>query len=92
MAFTHGMNVEEIRNQATEVGNISNDTSTSRGDANDMMHEFVESDWWGDDATAYLDNWMGTVDPAYQAVTDHLDEIQTDLGTQAGEQEDTSAR
>lgn len=91
MAFTHGMNVDEVRTEAGNVNTQADETSTSRGDANDTIHNFVAESWWGPDAEAYLEDWMGTVDPLYAQLAEMLEAIGLDTNTQADQQEECSA-
>lgn len=92
MSFTHGMNIEEVRAQAEAVGGIYDSNTESRGGANDTITDFTDNDWWGDDATNFSSSWFETVDAHYQTVSDTLDQIKTDIATQADEQEETSGR
>lgn len=92
MAFTHGMNLAEVQNQFKQMGTIHTDLATNRGDGNDMIIEFVESDWWGDDATKFQSTWMETVDKAFDKALDTLEQIKADVNTNIIEQETTSAQ
>lgn len=93
MAFTHGMNIDEVTTQKDAVDQVEDGTTQSRGDANDMIIEFVESAWWGEDADQYQQDWMDTVDKAYEAATQCLSEdISPELLRNINEQEETSAR
>ena len=91
MAFTHGMNLEEVRGQSTEMGTIHTDLGTIRGEGNDTINEFVEADWWGDDATRFLQTWMDTVDKAFDVAMATLEQLTADLNTNIADQEATSA-
>ncbi|GGA63881.1 hypothetical protein GCM10011490_13130 [Pseudoclavibacter endophyticus] len=91
MAFTHGMNVEDVRQQADLTSQESNATTESRGDANDTIHNLVADSWWGPDADMYLDAWMGEVDPLYSQLAEMLQQLGIDTQAQAQQQEDASA-
>ena len=91
MAFTHGMNVDDVRQEAQNTLTQSDETSTSRSDANDTIHSFVESFWWGPDAEQYLESWMSSVDPAYAKLAEALEAIGTETNVQADAQEECSA-
>ncbi|MGO2110087.1 MAG: hypothetical protein ACTH31_00575 [Pseudoclavibacter sp.] len=91
MAFTHGMNVDDVRSKADATTTESTNTSESRGDANDTIHNFIAEAWWGPDADTYLDDWMSVVDPLYSQLAELLEVIGVDTQAQAQQQEDTSA-
>lgn len=91
MAFTHGQNIDEVRTQADATTTQGEECATSRGDANDTIHNFVADAWWGTDAETYLDDWMSVVDPLYQQLHEALETMGTDIQTEAQQQEDASA-
>lgn len=90
MSFTHGMNIDEVTSQQTEVNNISQDLGTEMTNSQNEVSSFCEESWWGDDSTKFLSDWE-EVNTAFQTAKDEAEQIASDIQTQIGDQESTSA-
>lgn len=89
MAFSHGMNVEDVRTQQTETMNQQDETRTAGQNAEQAVQGFVDSHWWGDDAMRYAQDWQ-EVTQAFNAIADALEDEGQNLTAQADSQEQCS--
>ena len=80
-----------VEEQGKQAMTQSDETSTSRGDANDTIYNFNAESWWGPDADTYLEDWMATVDPLYAQLAEQLEGIGGEIPNQVQQQIDASS-
>lgn len=91
MAFTHGMNVEEVRAEGQNVETEAGNTESSRSNAEQLITNFVAESWWGTDADQFLEKWNSEIITTYTSLFDALEVIGQNIKAEADQQEECSA-